>query len=283
MNQTDTYQQIATLLKEADHVLIGAGAGLSAAAGLDYTDTELFARLLPGLVKKGFRRFYDLFGYSDWSEAEKWGYLATQVNYVRFRPNNHPVYTRLHELVKDKDYFVMTSNADGMFLRNSFEAPRLYTPQGTYDRMQCLTPCWRETWASQPIIEQLLPVIDPQTHTVMDESLLPTCPNCGEAVFLNVRGGHWFVDDPYQEGYGRLTRWLQNATKKKLLIIEIGVGFNTPSVIRWPLEQITQRHQQAHLVRINAHYPQVPHEISDKAFPLSVDAFDAISGIWQLS
>ena len=95
MNQAETYEHIAKLLLDADHVLIGAGAGLSAAAGLDYTDTELFARLFPGLVKKGFHRFYDLFGYTDWSEAEKWGYLATQVNYVRFRPNSHPVYPRL--------------------------------------------------------------------------------------------------------------------------------------------------------------------------------------------
>lgn len=282
MNQSAQYQQIDKWLRDADAVLIGAGAGLSAAAGLDYTDTVLFKRLFPGLVKKGFRRFYDLFGYTAWSEAEKWGYLATQVNYVRFRPNTHPIYPRLYDLVKDKNYFVMTSNADGMFLRNNFDPDRLYTPQGTYDRMQCLTPCWRETWESKPIIEKILPTIDPQTHTVTDPTVIPACPNCGEAVFLNVRGGHWFIDDPYQAGYEQLTKWLQLATKKKLLILEVGVGFNTPSVIRWPLEQITYRHQQANFVRINHHYPQVPDEISDRSISLSEDAFDAITEMWRM-
>lgn len=282
MSQSEKYQQIADLLHDADHVLIGAGAGLSAAAGLDYTDTKLFARLLPGLVKKGFRHFYDLFGYTDWSEAEKWGYLATQVNYVRFRPNHHPIYPRLHDLVKEKDYFVMTSNADGMFLRNNFDSNRLYTPQGTYGRLQCLTPCWRETWATKPIIDKILPTIDPQTHVVSDPIVLPTCPNCGEAVFMNVRGGDWFIDDPYQAGYDRLTKWLQAATKKKLLILEIGVGFNTPSVIRWPLEQITYRSRQANLVRINAQYPQMPDEIKDISISLKEDAFDVVTGVWEL-
>lgn len=283
MSQSEKHKQIAQLLHEADFVLIGAGAGLSAAAGLDYTDTALFERLFPGLAKKGFRCFYDLFGYTAWSEAEKWGYLATQVNYVRFQPNHHPIYPQLHDLVKDKNYFVMTSNADGMFLRNKFDPDRLYTPQGTYDRMQCLAPCWRETWQSKPIIDQILPTIDPQTHVVTDLSVIPTCPNCGENVFLNVRGGEWFIDDPYQVGYDRLIDWLRVATKKKLLILEIGVGFNTPSVIRWPLEQITYQSNNANFVRINTHYPQVSNEISEKAVSLTSDAFDAIQGIWQLA
>lgn len=282
MNQSEKYQQVSQLLHDADSVLIGAGAGLSAAAGLDYTDTVLFKQLFPGLVKKGFRCFYDLFGYTAWSEAEKWGYLAAQTDYVRFRPNHHPIYPRLHDLVKNKNYFVMTTNADGMFLRNNFDPERLYTPQGTYDRLQCLAPCWRETWESKPIIDKILPTIDPLTHIVTDPAVIPTCPNCGEAVFLNVRGGNWFIDDPYLLGYERLTNWLRTATKKKLLILETGVGFNTPSVIRWPVEQITYQSRNANLVRINAHYPQVPNEMADKAISLSDDAFDVVSGVWQL-
>ena len=99
---------------------------------------------------------------------------------------------------------------------------------------------------------------------------------------MNVRGGSWFIDDPYQDGYDKLTTWLESATKETSLIIEVGVGFNTPSVIRWPLEQITHRHKRANFVRINAHYPEVPEEISEKSISLSDDAFDVITKMWQM-
>lgn len=269
------------LLEEADHILIGAGAGLSAAAGLDYTDAKLFADLFPGLAKKGFRNFYSMFGYSDWSEAEKWGYLANQVHYVRFRPNQHSVYLRLLDMVKDTDYFVITSNADEMFIRNEFDSQRVFTPQGVYSRMQCMTPCWRKTWPSQPIIERILPVVDAQTHTVIDPYVIPYCPNCGGPIFMNVRGGHWFIEDPYQSQHTQWSEWVQSTADGRLLVVEIGAGFNTPSVIRWPMEQIVYSHPAANFIRVNLQWPDVPKEIAEKSVIFPNEAMETITAIWK--
>lgn len=281
MIQEESKNLAVKLLKDADHVLIGAGAGLSAAAGLDYTDTELFQELFPGLVKQGFRHFYDLFGYNEWSEAEKWGYLANQSNYVRFRPNPHPVYLRLLDLVKEKDYFVITSNADDMFIRNGFESGRIFTPQGSYSLLQCLKPCWRETWPSKPIIERILPVVDPKTHTITDPDAVPYCPNCGGPIFLNVRGGHWFIEDPYKYQQEHFADWIQATVDERLLVLEIGAGFNTPGVIRWPLEKIVYSHPSANLIRVNPQWPDVPKEIVEKSVIFPNGAMETITTIWN--
>jgi NAD-dependent SIR2 family protein deacetylase len=284
MMEEKTVNHIVQLFKAADYILIGAGAGLSADADLDYTDTKLFAELFPGWVKKGYRHFYDMFRmlvHPQWSEAEKWGYLAKQVNYVRFRPNRHLTYLRLLDVVKDKDYFVITTNADDMFIRNDFDPEKIYTPQGSYSRLQCLTPCWRETWPSQAAIERILPVVDPQTHVITDPQAIPYCPNCGGPIFINVRGGDWFIDDPYEAQKTRYMKWVQETRHGRLLILEFGVGFNTPAVVRWPMEQITYSHSNANLVRINSQYPQIPQEIEEKSIPLQNGAQVVINALWE--
>jgi NAD-dependent SIR2 family protein deacetylase len=281
MIEAESINSAVELLETVNHILIGAGAGLSAAAGLDYTDTKLFAELFPGLAQKGHRNFYSMFGYSDWSEAEKWGYLANQVNYVCFRPNPHPVYFRLLDLVKDKDYFVITSNVDEMFIRNGFDAKKIFTPQGVYSRMQCLTPCWRETWSSQPIIERILPEVDPETHTITDPDVIPYCPNCGGPVFFNIRGGDWFIEDPYQDQQAQWAEWVQSTVDGQLLVFEVGAGVKHPSDIRWPMEQIVYSHPSANLIRVNLQWPEVPKEIAEKSVLFPNGAMETITTMWE--
>ena len=274
-------QRCRDLLRQANAVLIAAGAGLAVEAGIDYMDTKSFARDFPGMVKLGFHRRAELMGYSDWSPELKWGYLAANVNQVRFQVPPHPVYARLLELVREKDYFVVTSNVDGLFTKNGFAEDRLFTPQGDYALMQCQTPCSNAVWPSWPVIERILPKIDPATQKVTDSSVLPRCPNCGEDVIMNVRGGYWFIEDPYREQAGRLDQWLDNNRERDLLVLEIGAGFNTPSVIRWPMERIVHAHPRAHLIRVNLQYPQVPREIAGKSISLQGPAMGAVTAIWK--
>ncbi|MDG4554388.1 MAG: NAD-dependent protein deacetylase of SIR2 family [Candidatus Competibacter sp.] len=274
-------QRCRDLLRQANAVLIGAGAGLAVEAGIDYMDTKSFARDFPGMVKLGFRRRAELMGYSDWSPELKWGYLAANVNQVRFQASPHPVYARLLDLVREKEYFVVTSNVDGLFTKNGFAEDRLFTPQGDYALMQCQTPCSNAVWPSWPAIERILPKIDPATQVVTDSSVLPYCPNCGEDVIMNVRGGRWFIEDPYREQAERLDRWLDNSHDRDLLVLEIGAGFNTPSVIRWPMERIVHAHPRAHLIRVNLQYPQVPREIAGKSVMLQGSAMGAVTAIWK--
>lgn len=274
-------QRCCDLLRQANAMLIAAGAGLAVEAGIDYMDTESFARDFPGMVKLGFHRRAELMGYSDWSPELKWGYLAANVNQVRFQASPHPVYARLLDLVREKEYFVITSNVDGLFTKNGFAEDRLFTPQGDYALMQCQTPCSSAVWPSWPVIERILPKIDPATQKVTDSSVLPRCPNCGEDVIMNVRGGHWFIEDPYREQAERLEQWLDNSHDRDLLALEIGAGFNTPSVIRWPMERIVHAHSRAHFIRVNLQYPQVPREIAGQSVSLQGHAMGAVTAIWK--
>ncbi len=263
-------------LSESDRVLIGAGAGLSAAAGIDYGDTVTFARLFPAMVKRGFRAQYQLIGYEGLSPEAKWGYWATHVNHVRFSQGTHGVYQRLLELVRGKDVFVVTSNVDALFERNGFAPERVYTPQGDYARMQCRTPCRRETWPTRPIVDRVLAALDPHTQEVTDPEAVPRCPWCGGDVFMNVRLDRAFLDEPHLEHAQRLKDWLQEGLTGRLLLLELGAGFNTPSVVRWRMEHLTRAHPGGRLIRVNPANPEVPEDLPGRALGLKLGAADAL-------
>ena len=272
----DTVTRIAEKLHRAKHVLIGAGAGMSVDAGIDYADEEYFARRFPAMLQYGLRCQYQTIGFQGWSEAVQWGFLAEHVSEVRFKSQPQPNYTQLRALVADKDTFVITSNVDGMFAKTGFAEDRLYTPQGSYALYQCLEPCTQETWPFQPVMEQLLAHLDPSTQAVTDPALIPRCRNCGGPAFLNVRGGPWFIEEPQRLARQRYLDWVNASEDGPLLLIEIGSGFNTPGVVRWPMEQIADWHDEAFLVRVNPDYPHVPAELGDRAMAIQARGKDVI-------
>lgn len=282
MSSKKKIEKCAELLQNADSVLIGAGSGLSRAAGLDYLDKEAFARDFPVLVKKGFSMKTELIGFTDWPPEMEWAYYSKHVKDFRFNARPHPVYTRLLEMVKDKNYFVLTSNVDAMFIKSGFSNDRIFTPQGDYARIQCLKPCTNETWPSKPIIEKIIPNIDNKTFMITDPSVIPSCPNCGGPVFLNVRAGNWFVEEPYKEQAKRLNKWLKSVKNSRFLLIEIGAEFNTPVVVRWPMEQITNSNPKSYLIRVNLQYPQVQSDIKDRSIELKCDAMEFINALWEM-
>ena len=283
MGLKDDIERCYELLQAAERILIGAGAGLSAAAGLDYTDKEAFTRDYPALVKKGFTMKAELIGFMNWSPEEMWGYWAQHINDFRFKWSPHPVYTKLLDLVQKKDYFVLTSNVDAMFVKSGFSEERIFTPQGDYALMQCLKPCSNQTWPIKPIIDRILPYIDKATQTVTDSNLIPYCPNCGGSVFPNVRGGNWFVEEPYKQQQKRFSDWIKKQKDQQLIVIEIGSGFNTPVVVRWQMEQIVYHYKSAHLVRVNTQYPQIPEEITDRSLSFQCNAKLFVSALWEIN
>jgi NAD-dependent SIR2 family protein deacetylase len=264
--------QVQAWLRASSRVLIGAGAGLSVAAGIDYGDAASFAELFPALVQKGFRARYQLIGFDGWSPAEHWGYWATHVHDVRFRHRDDPTYRRVLELVRDKDYFVLTSNVDAMFARHGFDEQRIFTPQGDYARMQCVRACRNETWPSRPTIERLLAVTDAVTQEITDPSALPRCPSCGGDVFMNVRLDEAFVEVDYEEQAERFAAWLTRAPSDPVLLLEIGAGFNTPVVVRWRMEQLARRLPNARLVRINLADARVPEPLRGRSASITAEA-----------
>ncbi len=270
-------EQCWTLLQEAERVLIGAGAGLSIDAGIDYTNPISFAEYFPAMVKRGYHALYEAMGvHKEWSEALQWGYHAAHVNLICFQTPAHPIYTTLLKLVEGKDYFVLTSNVDEMFAKSGFEQQRLFTPQGSYARYQCLLPCTTQTWSIKPIIDRILPTIDPASQEITDASVIPRCPNCGEAVFANVRAGNWFVKEPYLEQQEHFLQWLNKSDAGPLLLVEIGAGWSTPGVIRWPMEQIMAHVPQTHLIRVNPQHPHIPTTLRGKATSVQARGIDLI-------
>ncbi|KAF7342175.1 A1pp-domain-containing protein [Mycena venus] len=248
---------VVDAIKNADAIMIRAGAGLSVDAvhkelglGLDYTSPTVFSTLYPGLVKSTkMRCLYDTFG-NDFPDANT--ALAFRLLHAHTILNwgPTPVYAALHKLVHtvaNKDYFVVTSNADRLFFQSGFDPARIYTPQGGYALLQCMQPCSPHAYFPiQPFIDRALPHLDRATVRFPDdvfEEVRPHCPRCGSVdVFLNVRAAGWFLETPQageRAAYeGFIARCVRDG--KRLLLLELGAGFNTPSVIRWPGERMAK-------------------------------------------
>jgi len=271
-------------------VLISAGAGLSASAGLDYTSETVFKEKFPVMHQRGFRTMYEFIGFRDWTDDLKWGYLFSQINLARFTWGESEVYQKVKTLCEqglDQDgFFVITSNADGMFGQNGFHTERVYTPQGDYGRMQCLKKCTGSSyWPTKPFLDAALPKINAKTQELNDHSLFPRCKNCGADMFMNVRGGDWFMEEPNLAARQAYLQWLQRRLEKIereksgkfLVILEIGAGFNTPSVLRWPNESLAEESESVRLIRLNLSHPEVPEDIENvRAVGIDSDALVAL-------
>lgn len=282
---SDFIRSVAKLkdwLETSDKILIGAGAGLSAAAGLSYLDEELFKQFQPEMAARGYRYPYELFERykENWLPAREWAYNIRHVNFVRYQFPPSELYKKLLKVVEDKDFFVITSNCDRQFLRTGFPMERVFEAQGSYDKLKCSRSCTKETWEIKPFIDKLLPLIDPETFMISDESAIPTCPYCGAQLFAAVRDY-----EGYEEEKNRYIEWVESTIGKKLCILELGVGFNTPVVIRWPFERLTYYHNNAHLFRVNKEYkewpghggfPMVPKELKGKATSMPYEAKNVI-------
>lgn len=247
-------------LKEADNLIISAGAGLSAAAGLDYTSPALFDKHFKPFKKLGLSTLYSVFDFHRWpSTRHEWGYYFTHLNVVRNWPTAQ-IYKPLLEFAETfgpDNYHVRTTNADGMFLINGLDEMRLSTPQGRYEYLQCYNTCRPDaTFPSKPYIEAALPFIDPDTLLLTDESKVPCCPYCGGKAVICVRGGNYFNERLFAAGEQQWRKFLRDTvrggkTEEMTVVLELGVGMNTAGVLRWPNEQLVRTsHGSVKLIRV---------------------------------
>ncbi|KAF2798014.1 appr-1-p processing enzyme family protein [Melanomma pulvis-pyrius CBS 109.77] len=265
---------------DADYLIISAGAGLSAADGLDYTSTSLFTRHYPALLQYGLRCLYDTIGFSSWPSASvKWGYFFTHANLIRNWPKS-PLYASLLSLTsklgKDR-YFVRTSNADGLFAANEFPESRVSTPQGRYEYLQCFAKCRPDAvFPTSGFLDAALPFIDAQTQTLTDESLIPQCEFCGTELTLCVRGGSYFNETPFEEeedAWYDFVERIRCDEGKSAVILELGVGLNTAGVLRWPNEHLAETgNEKFRLVRVGLGPSAcVPFELVENEMAVVVD------------
>lgn len=273
---SDRIEAAREKLKDADAVVIGAGAGLSAAAGLDYSG-EKFKKEFADYIEK--YRFPDLYSSSFYefpTEEERWARWARHIDYARFHPEAFPLYRELLELVKGRNYFVITTNVDGQFKKAGFDPEKIFEVQGDYGLMQCAVGCHPMVYSDKETVEEILK----HSHDLtVDSKYVPMCPVCGGNMDVHVRKNQFFVqDEGWENAAERYEEFMARyAGKSHVALLELGIGFNTPTIIRYPFERITYRNPNATLIRLNSQYPHGPKETAARTIPFTENMEEVIS------
>lgn len=270
-------KKLQEAIHTADAILIGAGAGLSTAAGLAYSG-ERFHRLFGDFEKKyGITDMYTGGFFPFPTEEERWAWWSRHIWYNRYMNAPKPVYQQLLSIVKDKDYFVLTTNVDHQFQRAGFDENRLFYTQGDYGLLQCTKPCCQKTWDNE---EQVREMVEKQKDMRIPTELIPRCPNCGRLMTTNLRADDKFVED---EGWYEAAKRYDEFTKKvqgqKLLLLELGVGMNTPGIIKIPFLKIAMNDDKITYACIGLDDVWIPDETKDRSIGISADISDVISQI----
>ena len=257
MTSIDDYShridRLRKLIAEADSIIIGAGAGLSTAAGLQYSGEEFEHYFYPWMERYGIKDLYSSSFYPFKTEEELWACWAMHIWYARYRPEAMPLYRKLLDVVKDKNYFVITTNVDGQFEKAGFDQDRIFATQGDYAYFQPQSGFPKELYHNQDWMNQVLPLI---RDCRIPTELIPHTPD-GQPVSMNLRCDDTFVEDSHwHQQAQRYSDFVRTASDKRLLLLEFGVGFNTPVIIRFPFEQMASHFPDATLVRFNRDYPQ---------------------------
>lgn len=256
-------------LDKADAVVIGAGAGLSASAGFTYTG-ERFERYFSDFEKAyGFHDMYSGGFYPYDTLEEHWAYWSRYIFINRYQNPSRPVYEKLYGLVRGKNYFVLTTNVDHCFQKAGFDKRRLFYTQGDYGLFQCSEPCCQETFENEEIIRSMM---EQQKDMRIPSALIPVCPHCGKPLTINLRSDHRFVED---EGWHRAAKryelFIQEHQDMRILFLELGVGYNTPSIIKFPFWQMTANHPKAFYACINKGEAYAPGEMVERSICINED------------
>lgn len=267
-------KRVLDWLDAADSVLVGMGAGLSASAGLNYTDPDFFRRHFPAHAALGLRTAWQA-ATSFWdvtpdNRRAYWGYWARHIQVMRYQPPALEPYKDLARLLRGRDWFILSTNADGQVHKLGLDEKRLYTPQGDYALFQCALPCREEVYDDKPFIDAILAHMAEEEVLARDEDV-PLCPHCGRLLVPNLRKDDHFVDALHRQGYPGYRDFVRRTASGRLLLLELGVGFNTPGIIRYPFEYLTEQHPDIRLVRINLTEAAVPPRLGDRALGLGLD------------
>lgn len=262
-------EELAGQLASVDAVVIGAGAGLSASAGMTYTGRRFEETFSDFIAKYHFTDMYSGGFYPFPSPEEHWAYWSRYIWINRYQNAPKPVYQDLLRLVKEKDYFVLTTNVDHCFQRAGFDKNRLFYTQGDYGLWQCATPCHNRTYDNAEAVRRM---VNEQKNMCIPSELVPRCPVCGEAMTMNLRCDATFVqDEGWYQANERYKGFLQRHSGRHILFWELGVGGNTPVIIKYPFWKMTYQNPRAVYACINATEAAVPSEIAGRAISIKGD------------
>ena len=267
-NYSDEIKRLKKAIEEADAVVIGAGAGLSTSAGFVYSG-ERFEKHFSDFGKKyGFKDMYSGGFYPYDTPEEMWAYWSKFIFVNRYMDAPKPVYENLLSLVKDKDYFVITTNVDHCFQKAGFDKKRLFYTQGDYGLFQCSEPCCDETYENEKMVRAM---VEQQKDMKIPTELIPKCPKCGKPLTMNLRSDDKFVED---EGWHQAAERYENflrTRKGKILFLELGVGYNTPGIIKYPFWQMTAKNPDATYACVNYGEAVCPEDIRNQSICIDGD------------
>ena len=249
----DTSENISRLKKifdDTDNILIGAGAGLSTASGIEYSGRRFEDNFRDFIKKYDFTDMYTSGFYPFETEEEKWAYWSKHIYLNNVGMSATPLYEKIHELVKDKNYFVITTNVDDQFYKASFDSNRIFRMQGSYRYIQCQKACHDKLYDNTQLVKEMIDSIDDDLRIASE--LVPKCPVCGGPMDTNLRKDNYFVEDEYWHAQkDAYVNYLNSVKNENTLLLEFGVGFNTPSIIRFPFEEMAFNNDKWTLARIN--------------------------------
>ncbi len=251
-NYSERIKTFKQQIDQADNIIIGAGSGLSSAAGIDYAGPDFRREFREWIDRYGITDLYSSSFYPFKTDEERWACWAKHIWFARYQPEAKLLYKQLLDLVKDKDYFVITTNVDGQFQKAGFDTERIFATQGDYGLFQPASGYPQETNSNREWVEKVLPHI---RDCRIPTELIPTTPD-GQPVAMNLRCDDTFVEDAHwHEQAHRYHDFIEKARNGQLLLLELGVGFNTPVIIRFPFERMTIEFPHTSLVRFNRDYP----------------------------
>ena len=274
---SEQIEKVRNAVKTADAIVIGAGAGLSTSAGFTYNGERF---------RKYFSDFEDSYDFHDMYSGgfypyetleEYWAYWSRYIYVNRYIDAPKLVYQELLKLVKDKDYFVITTNVDHCFQKAGFDKNRLFYTQGDYGLFQCSEPCCNETFENEDIVRKMM---NRQTDMRIPSDLLPVCPHCKKPMTMNLRADDKFVQDAgWYKAAERYNNFMHNIEGVDVLYLELGVGYNTPGIIKYPFWKMTASNPKAIYVCINNGEAVCPEEIIGQSICINGDIGEVIDSL----
>ena len=268
-NCSEQIERLRTALRDCDAVVVGAGAGLSTSAGFVYTGERFEKNFSDFAAKYGFQDMYSGGFYPFATPEEHWEFWSRYIYINRYMDAPKPIYDDLLKLVADKDYFVITTNVDHCFQKAGFEKKRLFYTQGDYGLFQCSEPCCQETFDNEAVVREM---VARQENMRIPSELLPVCPHCGKPMTMNLRSDDAFVEDEgWHRAAERYADFLRTRKRQKILFLELGVGYNTPVIIKYPFWQMTAKNPNATYACINQEQAFAPEEIANRTIVVNDD------------
>lgn len=266
---SEQIERLKAALQDCDAVVIGAGSGLSTAAGFTYTGERFEIYFSDFAQKYGIQDMYSGGFYPFPTQEEFWAYWSRYIFINRYQDAPKPVYEDLLKLIQDKDYFVITTNVDHCFQKAGFDKKRLFYTQGDYGLFQCSEPCCQETFDNETVIREMF---KRQKDMKIPTELLPFCPRCGKPLTMNLRSDNKFVEDEgWHRAAERYENFLHTREGGKILFLELGVGYNTPVIIKYPFWQMTARNPNATYICINQGQAVCPQKIEKRSICMDAD------------